>query len=151
MTMRCEVCGRKVDGLFPVIIEDSQLRACHECSKFGKALVTKKKRTSYRRAPFHPMKETQLDTVQGYGNAIRAIRESMDLTQKELGGQIQEKTSVIARLEAEKINPSKALAKKLEKAIGIKILSSMEDPDAVKHTFDTKKLTLGDVVKIKKK
>jgi putative transcription factor len=149
--MRCEVCGRSVGRLTPVIIEGSQMRACPECSKFGKVLVTKKKRVPRKRAPFQRLGEKQLDTVQGYGNAIRAVRESMGLTQKELGARIHEKTSVIARLEAEKMNPNKALAKKLEKALGIKILSSMEEPEAVKHAFDTRELTLGDVVKIKKK
>lgn len=127
------------------------MRACRECSKFGKVMVTRKKRMPRRKAPFHRVREKQLDTVQGYGNVIRAARESRGLTQKELGARIQEKTSVIARLEAEKMNPSKTLADKLEKTFGIKILSSMEEPEAVKFSPAGRELTLGDVVKIKKK
>lgn len=147
--MQCEVCGRSADRLMDVSIEGTKMRTCRECSKFGKVLDKRDERPPGRK-PFLVAREKELDTVPDYGNIIRAAREAQGLTQKGLGARINEKISVIARLEAEKMSPSKTLAEKLEKALGIKILAYLEETKPSKPSSAVRELTLGDVVKIKK-
>lgn len=150
MEGECEVCGRASGRLVETSIEGSVMRTCYACSKLGTRVVLKK---PGRKPPplYRARKERVLVPLPGYGELLRARREELGLTQEELGRRLNEKTSVIARLEAERMRPSEALARKLERHLGVKILEKVEEPEVRGSRAKTGELTLGDVVKIRRR
>lgn len=148
--MECEVCGRTIEKPFYVKIEGSEMRTCDSCSKFG---VQIKRQEQKKQATFkYPQlrEEKTIEYVENYGEAIRNARQRRGLTQEELGKLINEKMSVIARLESEKMVPTAELAKKLEKALDIQLLEELEEEKITGARAPTGELTIGDVIKIKK-
>ncbi|RLF97355.1 TIGR00270 family protein, partial [Thermococci archaeon] len=89
--------------------------------------------------------------VPDYSKIIKNARENRKLSQKDLAFKINEKESVIHRLETESMSPSYTLAKKLEKALEIKIIDKISEVEIPKLDTDSKNLTIGDIIKIKKK
>lgn len=90
--------------------------------------------------------------VDGYGEIIRKAREKLGLTREELGALIQDKASVIKKIENEELKPTIELAKKLEKVLKVKIL--VEVSEEVEEFFKPQSpktkpsgLTLGDLLK----
>lgn len=67
--------------------------------------------------------------VEGYGAAVRRARESMGLTREELAAHVQEKSTVIKKIENEELRPSLQLARKLEKALRITILREVSEEE----------------------
>ena len=63
---------------------------------------------------------------EGFGTAIRTRREEMKLPLKVLAEMLNEKESLLLRIEQEKTQPTTALRKKLERALGITLLSNEE-------------------------
>lgn len=155
MEGECEVCGRPVRRLVQVTIEGSVVKACFSCSKLGTRVPTHKPRPrgtrGFRRKAHFKKPEIVLEPIPGYGDLLRERREELGLTQEELGKRINEKTSVVARLEAERMTPSEALAKKIERHLGIRILEVVEEQKEGSYRPSGGELTLGDVVKIKRK
>jgi putative transcription factor len=88
--------------------------------------------------------------VEGYGEIIRKARERLGLTREELGALIQDKSSVIKKIENEELKPTIEQAKKLEKALKVKIL--VEVSEEVEELFKPPKpkpsgVTLGDLLR----
>lgn len=93
-----------------------------------------------------------LDFVEDYNRRVKEAREKLGLTQEELAKKLKEKASVIQKIEAGKIVPDLRLARELERALKIRILtSSGSEPSAVRILTDKPSLTLGDLAKIKRK
>ncbi len=155
MEGECEVCGRSAYRLVQVSIEGSVVKACPSCSRHGEKVPVRKPRYHParipRRAPPSKRREAVLEPVPGYGDLLRERRLDLGLTQEELGKRLKEKASVVARLEAERMNPSEALAKKIERHMGIKILEEVEEQADSGYRPSGGDLTLGDIVKIKRR
>ena len=85
-----------------------------------------------------------------YHQRIRQAREGADLTQEELANSINEKVSLIRKLEHGDIQPSDEVQKKLEKRLDISLTGTEEagDEEWESGGSDTG-LTLGDMVKRK--
>ncbi|MEM2976660.1 MAG: multiprotein bridging factor aMBF1 [Thermoplasmata archaeon] len=160
--MLCEVCGRESQQLRTVLIEGSELNVCPECARFGverspkpkksniplhvaEALEKREKRSQPRDIFQEPMEELVAD----YSQRIRRARERLGWTPEELGKRAKEKKSVILKLEAGEMRPDDALARKLERVLGIKL---RERPTSVAPPppGPRRGLTLGDLIKIKK-
>ena len=67
------------------------------------------------------------ELVVNYGNMIRQSREKKGLSHEALGLQINEKVSIIKKLESEKLQPPDQLTKKLERFLNVKLLIKNED------------------------
>ncbi|MEM2144838.1 MAG: helix-turn-helix domain-containing protein, partial [Candidatus Jordarchaeaceae archaeon] len=81
---------------------------------------------------------------------VRRAREKIGLSHEDLGRKIAEKVSVIKKVENEKIVPDQKLAEKLERALGIKIVVPLIEPEVSFHSISKDRtLTLGEVVKLK--
>ena len=81
---------------------------------------------------------------------IKKKRESMGLSQKDFAIKLSEKESTIHHMENHTLEPNLALAKKLEKFLGIKLIEeSKEEFDAPKQKKDMG-FTLGDFIKVRK-
>ncbi|MEM3695945.1 MAG: multiprotein bridging factor aMBF1 [Candidatus Bathyarchaeia archaeon] len=167
--MRCEVCGAKIFGKpYKVIIEGAKLTVCSQCSKHGtivweeepkpKSLALKTKPISQptkmksKKAP--EIVETSLELVENFHTKIRQAREKLGLSHEELGKKINEKVSLLKKIETGKMTPDNKLAMKLEHALKVKLLL----PPSEEKTLTTKipqpasrELTLGDIIQLNKK
>jgi len=168
--LRCEVCGRKIHGK-PVkaLIEGAKLTVCSECSKHGmiiweeetKQTATIKPKPKVTQAPTLKAQTTgkaqtvlggTLELVDDYDVRVRQAREKLGLTHEELGKRINEKVSVLKKIETRKIKPDDKLAAKLEHALRIKLLvpTSEEKVPAVTSKPSSRGLTIGDIIQFDK-
>jgi putative transcription factor len=168
--LRCEVCGRKIYGKpYQAIIEGAKLLVCGECSKHGKivweeepkpkipALKPKPIPTPVRiqsRKPAETIVETNLELVEDFDLKVKQAREKLGLSHEELGKKLNEKVSVLKKIETKKMKPDNALVVKLERALKIKLLVPASDEKIPKATAPKKasrELTLGDLIQLNKK
>ncbi len=175
----CEVCGLEIKKrAYRVKIEGSVLMTCRSCSKLGEvveeinleiSMKTFQRRTKKLRPVLKPVKkqiyiERRTDlleyegysVVKNYGLLIRRAREKRKLKQEELASLVNEKLSLIRKIEAEKQKPPIKLAKKLENLLSIKLIEPTPSETEKKLTVPWFKqggldLTIGDIVKIKRK
>ena len=97
--------------------------------------------------------EPTLELVPDFGTRIRQAREAKRLSHEDLGRKINEKISVIRKLEGHKMKPDNKLAGKLEHALKIKLLVPPTKKQLPKDLLTTapKAVTLGDLIKRRKK
>jgi putative transcription factor len=91
------------------------------------------------------------EVVQDYDDRIRTARESQGLTQEELAKQLNEKASLIRKLERGDVLPSDSVQRKLERALGLDLTMGGSGDDDAEWSggSSTGGTTLGDVVKRK--
>lgn len=163
--MKCEICGRDIKGKgYKVVIDRATLIVCEKCAKSLKAPryeissgVSERGATRRMFLPRRTYKsyrlEPEYEIVEDFAERIREARESLGLTRELLARMVGEKESTIRRIESGTLIPSINLARKLEKVLKIVLvvenpLSLMEEQSSSSQKYE---LTLGDVVKIKKK
>jgi putative transcription factor len=164
--LRCEVCGRKIHGPpTRALIEGARLTVCIECSKHGKIIheeevevrqrVPNKPLTPVTFVPRKPMKakvDTTQEVVEGYDHKIRQAREELGLSHEELGKKINEKASVLSKLETGKMTPNNQLVTKLEHVLKIKLLVPIkEEKIQAFPKSPNRETTLGDLIQLNKK
>lgn len=143
----CEICGAKTKDVYIVNVEDVELRVCTKCAK-GKKIISKVIEGS--KSPKHVIKEQKNEPpqlVENYGTVIHNAREYMKLPIKVLAEMINEKETLLLRVEQQRTMPSLELTKKLEKALGIK-LAEIEQQQNEGKTLGSRndKITLGDYI-----
>ncbi|MCK5037843.1 MAG: TIGR00270 family protein [Thermoplasmata archaeon] len=161
--MVCELCGKEVRTKL-MMVEGAPLNVCEGCQKFavGEAVV----KTETGRVIATPiadrleMRGRRMGTrdiysqgsdkmlADDYGARVRDRRRQMSLTQEELAKKINEKKSVIIKVENQDMRPSDKLLGTLERALGISLKEAVEDVDTStsKEAFKTG-MTLGDFIK----
>lgn len=169
--MRCEVCGRKIYGKpCNVIIEGAKLTVCGECSKHGKVLEEKTQPATLKTIQAKPKTlptsktqqkgkpeikpEEELELVEDFNVKIRQAREKLGLTHENLGKRLNEKVSVLRKIETSKMTPNNILARKLEHELKIKLLvpaSRKVTPQIKIPKPEKRELTLGDIIQLNKK
>jgi putative transcription factor len=167
--LRCEVCGRRINGkTFNVIIEGAKLAVCSECSKLGKVYYEepKQKVAGPRRGaapkplmiqtkkPQAPKVDTTLELVENFQVNIRQAREKLGLSHEELGKRINEKVSLLRKIETGKMTPDNRLATMLEHALKIKLIVPAKEekvPQARLTKTAGRDLTLGDLIQLDRK
>lgn len=140
ISMFCELCGKESKKLKKVIIEGASLEVCPDCAKYasGEILHDRKILTQEylkhridtlrrKRHSENDILEENEALIENYGDIVKAAREKMGLTQEELASKINEKSSVIAKIERYELRPDKALIRKLEKFLGIKLIEKLEE------------------------
>ena len=141
------------------MVEGSNLQVCQECAKYGKEVfssegksgskneilsrIEKRKRRRQSKKAYGDEKEA---LAMDYPERIRKARLEKDLTQKELSKKINEKRSVIAKLEKADMRPSDNLRKKLESTLGINLMEEIEEVHPSKKENENKGLTIGDLI-----
>ncbi|MBT0158843.1 TIGR00270 family protein [Candidatus Bathyarchaeota archaeon A05DMB-2] len=162
--MRCEVCGRKIHGSpIQALIEGAKLTVCVECSKHGKIIYDEpapsRETPKLTPTPFVPKKkpmtakvEITQEVVEGYHSKIRQAREKLGLSHEELGKKINEKVSVLSKLETGKMTPNNQLVAKLEHALKIKLIVPITKEKVTEiPKSPNRELTLGDLMQLEKK
>lgn len=137
----CVLCGAKATR--KAKIEGVILNVCDECVKFGQEIPKIEVRQIKAKIAF---KEQEEVLKPNFYSTIKKEREKRNLTQAQLAKNLNEKASVIKRIE-EGWEPPMALIKKLERFFNIKLLESPKEGKTKKE--ERKKLTIGDIVQIK--
>ena len=135
------------------------MNVCSNCAKFGESGPSKTKPkeppTVARRLEQRQMRMRTRDVFRGasaealaadYPVRIRSAREKRNLSQKELAASVNEKWSIINKLETGDMRPSDSLVTKLERALDIKLREKVEEVH-IKKQDDAQSMTLADLLK----
>ncbi|MFA9515947.1 multiprotein bridging factor aMBF1 [Halopenitus sp. H-Gu1] len=174
---QCEMCGAEQASLTTTKVEGAELELCDSCTDFGTEVreepdstttskysttsstgqsssgssgtgsgggASSSGGTSRRQDMFDEMEEVAAD----YDDRIRNARESRGLSQEELANQLNEKASLIRKLERGDILPPDDVQRKLESTLDITLVEG-SDVDEEWDSGDSSTMTLGDVVKRK--
>ena len=155
------MCGKELPSLRRAVVEGTVMSVCGNCVKFGveqagaqnevtgrsraTAALENRAARSRTRDVFSDMPE---ELVPDYGERVKAARLQMGLSIEQVGKQMNERQSELAKLEAGTYHPPDTLVRKLEKFFRIKL---MEKPEAPAGMGGPKPksgpLTLGDLIK----
>jgi len=159
--MRCEVCGREILGQpFYKVIEGGKMTVCSRCAQFGNRDWDPRERTAQQprrripsAAPQRPRSDIEvaeaMELVDGYGELIRRTRQRNGMTVEDFAKKLNEKESVVKKLEREELNPSATLIRKVERELGVKLLELAPSASGPVLTKPLGPRTLGDMIKIK--
>jgi len=162
--MLCELCGRDVTFCKKVTIEGVQLEVCAECAKFG---IEAKKAAPKETGP-KPVIEQRLEVremrsrprdileasereelVEDYSARIRNARSQKGLTQKDLAMKINERLTVLSKIETGDMRPDDKIVAKLEKELGVKLKEKVVETQVTRGP-GTSTITLADIIKMQK-
>lgn len=133
--------------MFRAKVEGTILEVCEDCSKYGELIETKPVRlVKPRRMP--RVKEVETVIIDNYGKKIIEAREKINLTREMFAKKINEKESVIRRVESEEMEPDDKLMEKIERFLEIKLRKTYEEKP-IQKKMRRGKLTLGDIVEVK--
>lgn len=169
--VQCEMCGTDTAEPTTIRIEGAELEVCDECVSFGTTVETQDTEdssdTKYstsssgstqsgsttttgsggRSTDFYDTVDT---LAQDYDDRIRQAREQRGLTQAELANALNEKASLIRKVERGDTLPSDSLQSKLERHLEISLTGDTDDDTSEWRADDeTGSYTLGDVVERK--
>ena len=164
----CPICGSIIWGKGQrVLLEGAKITVCHNCAQHGKKIqkppssAQTKKSYPYNRKP-QPKRQVSkgkfvddLEITPDYAKKIRNKRNSLGLNQDQFAQKLNEKPSLLRRIEAGKVEPTIKLAKKIEHVYKIKILKKADENEAMvqknKYMKKSNGTSLGDIAFIKKK
>ena len=152
--MHCEMCGKDT-SLFKTVIEGTELKVCGECGRFGKVIGRIKKEPKIKKKKKEIEEEEQPEIVQiiapDYPKKVKQARESLGLKQEELAKKLNEKESIIHKIETGHYEPNINLARKLEKFLKIKLVEEEKiEKEKGMEKSSSEALTIGDLIKLKK-
>jgi len=128
----CEICGVEIKGKAQYIaIGSSRLQVCQKCAPYGTVVMLDKKAKTTpageppplvkaKRRLYEQMDlelEAELEIGEDYGRRVKEAREKAGLKQAELAKRINEKQSLVRKIENEEIIPSKAVWGKIERVL----------------------------------
>ncbi len=150
----CDICG-KTPVRAQILLEGAKLLACARCMKSGKIIHRFYDDEGGEAIPQQRASamKSEEDIVEGYGKIIRNARERAKLPLSVIAERVKEKESYLNAIENERLKPTVAVAKKLEKELGIKLVEKVEQAIAPSAASSTKKFsepTLGDLLEQKK-
>ncbi|MFW9826251.1 MAG: multiprotein bridging factor aMBF1 [Candidatus Thorarchaeota archaeon] len=164
----CPICGSIIWGKGQtVLLEGSKITVCDSCAQHGTkiqkppSIIQKKKLASQSRQALPKQKNLKKDLlddweiVPDYAKKIRNKRNSLGLNQDQFAQKLNEKPSLLRRIEAGKVEPTIKLAKKIENVYNINILKKADgiETNIQKNKYMKKStgMSLGDIAFVKKK
>ena len=123
------MCGRQ-GSLVKANVEGILLEVCDLCAGHGKVVkepeqvYVKRKTYTYDENFGVPVYEEVI--ISDYSKLVKDAREKLGLTHQELGQKMAERESVISNVETGSLRPDMMLVKKLQRALGIKLLEKVE-------------------------
>ncbi|MBS3112706.1 TIGR00270 family protein [Candidatus Woesearchaeota archaeon] len=147
--MQCDICGKDAK-LVKILVENSKMNVCLNCSGYG-AIVHIPKKIIFKPKPvisslIEP--EYTLKIVDNYSALIKNKRESLCLKQEDLAKNLNEKWSIIQKIESNNFKPSLDLTRKLERFLKIRLIEQVQEEN-IEITKDNSVLTIGDMLKQK--
>lgn len=147
----CELCGKET-ALFKVAIEGTDMFVCSNCAKFGQIKERPKipapaaQKIFPQAKSLEPALEVTEVIVKDYAKKIRQAREKLGLNQEDFAKKINEKESLLQKMETGTFEPSLALARKLEKLLGLKLIEKFEEKKLSFAKESSEGMTLGDFI-----
>src|SRR3989344_1597750 len=144
----CDLCGKE-GPLFRVRTEGTEFDVCKNCSRFGTIVAKPKAQTvaSPRVTVRLPHQEVMEIIIEDYGQRVKQRREQLGLTHEELGRKLAERASLLQKIESQHQEPSLALARKIERILGISLILKHEEVHAAPLHQPGKSFTIGDFLK----
>lgn len=128
-----------------VKVEGILFNVCENCRNFGKVLGKAEEKKIIKKTK--PAEEEKIEfIIEDYNIILKKAREKMGLKQEEAAKKINEKTSIIHKLENKEIEPSLNLARKLEKFFNIKLIFEDIKKEEHREKTEVKGFTLGDLI-----
>jgi len=164
----CQICGSIIWGKGQrVILEGARITVCHNCAQhgtkiqksspdiYGKKQIKRKPYAATKRQSYKPKTVEELEIVSDYARKVKNARNRLGLNQDQFAQKLNEKPSLIRRIEAGKAEPTVKLAKKIQQTYKIQLLIKSDEMDfSVQENKFMKKSSgssLGDIAIIKKK
>ena len=148
--MNCDLCGQNGE-LCSALIENSLMSVCKKCLSFGKKVERNKNFNVNEIISKRYYKEGKITLLkENYSNLIKEGREKLKLSQEDIANKLNEKVSLIKKVENREIIPNENLIKKLENFFKINLQESYEEDKNLNVNLQSKVLTIGDLIKIKK-
>jgi len=93
----------------------------------------------------------QMEFIEDYGAQIRKARQRLGLSEKDLAMKMQEKETVVKKLEKEDLVPDEKLIKKLKQHLGLDVVEKTDKQNAKTTTIAKapSMRTLGDMIPVK--
>ncbi len=145
--MECELCGKKAK-LVRAEIEGVVLEVCPDCARLGTIVELPKSKSKILK---NFTNKPELEIVSEYNLKISERRKKLNLSLKELAQKINEKESVLKRIEHKELIPDDKIARKLEKFLGISLYEKVISGFQTTIKKGGKDLTIGDIAKIRVK
>lgn len=149
--INCDLCGKVEENFFRTIIEGVELSVCPECSKFGKVIAPCNDGARNPARKPHPREQKTEILVENYQELIKKARESKDMSQKDFALKLNERESTVHKIETGTFQPELSLIKKLEGALGLKLLEEYGETALGQRKKKDDGLTLGDFIILKPK
>jgi len=139
----CELCGsRKANRKAKV--EGIIIDVCDKCVKFGEEIAVIEIKPTKKKLP--KLEELEKTVKPDFHKIVKRERNKKKLTQEELAKKLNEKPSVIKRIE-NGWEPSMKIIKKLEKFFGVNLIEELKEEIVEKKSKGTN-LTIGDIVEV---
>ena len=145
----CQLCGESSDNLKKAKIEGAVLKVCDSCSDMGDVMEQKKKKVKKTNKSKSRRPRDTESLASDYGARVKSAREDEQLSIKELADDLNEKASLVKKVERAELKPDKALAGKLSKKLGVTLYVNSQVSDVEMESGDDRKATLGDVAEVK--
>ena len=147
----CELCGKENTGVFNILVSGAQISACATCStKRGFSIPSREtgRTRPSTKSPISRARKTRptFEAASDFHIRIRKAREAGGMRIEELGRKMNLRVQDLQKYEGGSVPPD-SVAKKLEKALGIKILEEVEANDVspvVKRS--NKSVTIADML-----
>ena len=164
----CPICGGIIWGRGQkVLLEGAKITVCDNCAQHGKKIYKpspnvqfkktsqKKPQTTPNKQRIKPRDVEEVEIVLDYAKRIRNARNNLKLNQDQFAQKLNEKPSLLRRIEAGKVEPTVKLAKKIQKIYNIQLMKKTDETEFnVQETKFMKRSagsSLGDIAFIKKK
>jgi len=162
----CPICGGMIWKGQKVLIEGTKITVCQNCAKDGKKIYEPPRKSNIK-AKLKPKtprstklyreaeKFEKIEIDPNYAQLIHKARKRRNLNQDQFAQKLNEKPSLLRRIEAGKAEPTLDLAKKIEKVYQINLIKEIDriEPSSQDSKYMKKSTssTLGDIAFIKKK
>lgn len=164
----CPICGGIIWGQGEkVLIEGAKITVCQSCAQFGVKIKPKPKIADNTQKIYPKPKpsskqivhsrdlDESVEIVSDYVRRIKKARNARGLNQDQFAQKLNEKPSLLRRIEAGKVEPTIQLAKKIEQVYSIVLLKQVDEIEpSNKQSQYMKKSSgssLGDIAYVKKK
>jgi putative transcription factor len=160
--MLCEMCGSEVPHTKLVMIEGAAMNVCQKCEKFASSGAVKTKNGEIvmpavaQRLDKRERRKRQRDIYDGneglelaldYPERVRSRRHSLGMSQEDLAKSINEKKSVIVKVEAGDMRPDDRLLTKLERALRTSLREKVDAISTIEKKAYSQGMTLGDFIR----